>query len=114
MRRDPPLDERQRALIEAIRTNTLTKNQRRDLIHELFRLWLPKAWAAEERRLNRAEEADVAGLMIRLMKANTGGSVHDAELETVRRLDLQSVEALQQMLKRARREYRRSVKGTKN
>jgi hypothetical protein len=106
MRRDPPLTDRQRALLVAIRRNTLTRNQKRDLIYELGRLWLPKEWAAEVRRFNRAEEADIAAFMIRLMK-DTTGSVHDAKLKAAQRLNFHSVEAMDQSIKRAKQEEKR-------
>ena len=86
--------------------NALTSQQRLYLVNELLRLWCPKAWAAEERRLDRQERADIIALMIRLTAAKVG-SVADAKTEVAKKTGSQSVEAMEKRMKRARREAKR-------
>jgi hypothetical protein len=76
------------------------------LVNELLHLWFPKAWAAEERRLNRQELADSIALMIRLSRAKRV-SAADAKEEVRKKVGLQSVEAMERRMKRARRAARR-------
>lgn len=93
-------------LARLLSRNALTPPQRRYLVDELLRFWFPKAWAAEERRLNRQELADNIALMIRLTAAKVA-SVADAKTEVRKKTGLQSVEAMEMRMKRARREARR-------
>ncbi len=71
-----------------------------------LRLRFPKAWAAEERRLNRQELADSIALMIRLSRAK-GSSAADAKKEVRKKAGLQSIEAMERRMKRARQAARR-------
>jgi hypothetical protein len=93
-------------LVKLLAANKLTRNQRRYLVDELLRFWFPKEWAAQGREFDHQEMADMGRLMIRLAAAKTG-SVADAKREVTKQLGLQSIEALDKRIKRARRAARR-------
>jgi hypothetical protein len=112
-----PLTDIQREALGFIqllsRTATLMPGQRRFLMRILFKLAFPKDSAAELRSFIRWNKSAEYSFLIRLLRANRGMSAADAKKGVVKQYNLQSVEAMEKRIKRARKEAKEEAKGTK-
>ncbi len=108
-RQSKPLNAEAAEKLELLRLlgrNELTSPQRHYLVNALLGFWFPKWSAARERRFDRQEHADALAFMIRMARAKTA-SVADAKRETLSKTGSQSIEAMEQRMKRARQDARR-------
>lgn len=113
MRPDKPLMKWQQSILDSLSHGRPLRDPERQLvIGELQRLWLPKTWEMERRRVWRAEKTRLAAIVVHYLKGHTA-SAHIAKQETAKLLRFASVEAMEKTLKRARRE-RRTDKKRKN
>jgi hypothetical protein len=74
------------------------------LVNQLFSFWFPKDWSAHLRMFGRAEKAQEHEFIIRFFKAKKGGLLEDAKREKFKDLGFETMEAMDQSLKRARQE----------
>jgi hypothetical protein len=80
----------------------LTPDDRDYLGRELQRLWFPKELAAQQRDFGHFVMACACQSRIKEVAAETG-SVNDAKREVAKELGFQSIEAMEELLKRAKR-----------
>jgi hypothetical protein len=98
----PRTDAEQLELLKRLSRNELTPDDRDYLGRELQRLWFPKELTAQQRDLGHIVMACTCLLKIKEVAAETG-SVSDAKREVAKELGLQSIEAMEELIKRAKR-----------
>ena len=126
MRRPPPKSlsglsaeeaatEIQRELIENLRRDLLRPGERESLANALEALWFPSSELVKDRKDNakatvRQWNNELYRMEIKGIAAAENISIHDAKKKVREIFNLQSVEALDQYMKRARQERRRGTR----
>lgn len=86
--------------------NELTPDQHEYIVENILHFWFPKEYAAQMREFDQQATAHSCRVMIGLEAAETG-SIADAKIEVAKKAGMQSVEAMEKRMKRARKVAKR-------